>query len=100
MLHAAAINAVNAAECVAVLARFTSAREAAASLARLGLEVIVCDWDLAIAAADIHAATRDRGLSLGDCICLATARSLGVSAITADGGWRALGVGVAIEILR
>lgn len=100
VLHTAAINAVNAAECIAVLARFMSSGEAMTRLSRLGLEIVSCDWDIASAAADIHAATRKRGLSLGDCICLATARGLGVPAITADGSWRALDVGVTIEMLR
>jgi PIN domain nuclease of toxin-antitoxin system len=100
LLHVAAISAVNAAECIAVLARFMSSRAAEQSVARLGLEVITCDWDVAVAAADIHAATRDRGLSLGDCVCLATARRLGVAALTADSAWKGLDVGVNIELLR
>ena len=100
VLHSAAINAVNAAECLTVLARFTSSREVVTRLARLGLRVIACDWDVARSAAEIHSGTRDRGLSLGDCICLATARHLNAPAITADRGWRTLDVGVRIEMLR
>ena len=100
MLHLAAISAVNAAECIAVLARFMTSRAAEQSVARLGLEVVACDWDVAILAADIHAATRDRGLSLADCVCLATARRLGVPVVTADGAWEGVEVGVEIELLR
>lgn len=100
VLAEAAISAVNAAECIAVLARFMSSRAAEQSVARLGLEVVACDWGVAVAAADIHAATRDRGLSLGDCVCLATARRLGVAAMTADRAWKGLDVDVKIELLR
>jgi PIN domain nuclease of toxin-antitoxin system len=44
---------------------------------------------------------RHRGvLSLGDAACLATARLLGVPAITADRAWAALPLGVEIRLIR
>ena len=100
VLHAAAINAVNVAECAAVLGRFMPIGDAVRKLARLGLTIVACEWDLAVSAAEIHAASRDRGLSLGDCMCLATAKQLGVAALTCDSGWRELNVGVKVEMLR
>lgn len=96
----AAISALSVAECIAVLSRFTGARTAALCISRLGLSVISCDWETAIGAAELHAATRDMGLSLADCVCLATARRLGITALTANRAWADLDVGVAIEILR
>ncbi|MES2177025.1 MAG: type II toxin-antitoxin system VapC family toxin [Gemmatimonadota bacterium] len=96
----AAISAVNAVECISVLARFLPISEAATVVSRLGLRIVPCDWDIGVVAASIHAATRDRGLSLGDCICLATAKNLGVSALTADGAWRGLSIGVEINLIR
>jgi PIN domain nuclease of toxin-antitoxin system len=45
-------------------------------------------------------ATRGHGLSLGDRACLALARTLGATALTTDRAWRAVDVGVAIEVIR
>ena len=99
-VSSAMMNAVNAAECVLVLGRTRSTAWAASAVASLGIEIVPCDWAIAVAAADIHAATRARGLSLGDCICLATARNANMPVLTADHAWHGLDVGVTIEILR
>ena len=84
----AVMNAVNAAECVLVLGRTRSTAWAASAVASLGIEIVPCDWSVAVAAADIHAASRSRGLSLADCICLATARNANMPVLTADRAWR------------
>jgi ribonuclease VapC len=55
---------------------------------------------VALAAGRMRAATRHRGLSLGDRACLALARALGATAMTADRAWEGLDVGVAIEVVR
>ncbi len=99
-VSSAVMNAVNAAECVVVLGRTRSTAWAASAVASLGIEIVPCDWAVAVAAADIHAAIRARGLSLGDCICLATARNANMPVLTADRAWDGLDIGVMIEILR
>ena len=98
-LASASISAVSIAECLAVFSRFTTAAVAAQLLSRLGLNVIACDWQTSVMAAEIHASTRVRGLTLTDCICLATARRLGLAALTANPDWRGQNVDVPIEVL-
>ena len=98
-LASASISAVSVAECLAVFSRFTTAAIAAQVLSRLGLNVIACDWQTSALAAEIHASARERGLTLTDCICLATARRLGVRALTANPDWEGLNVDVPIEVL-
>jgi ribonuclease VapC len=99
-LGTAVISAVNVAECLAVLSRFTTTHAAARALSRLGLTVISCDWETAVAAAELHAAVRERGLTLADCVCLATARRLGRRALTAERAWAGLEVSVPVEVLQ
>ena len=98
-LASASISAVSVAECLAVFSRFTTAAAAAQVLSRLGLNVIACDWQTSVMAAEIHASARARGLTLTDCICLATARRLGLGALTANPDWSGLNVDVPIEVL-
>ena len=99
ILPFAAISAVSVAECVAVLSPFTGARLAALSISRLGLNVISCDWETAVGAAELHTSSRARGLALTDCVCLATARRLRIPALTANVAWRGLDIDVAFEVL-
>ena len=98
-LPSASINAVNVAECLAVLSRYAPTHAAAQAVARLGLNVISCDWQTSTLAADFHASMRDRGLTLSECIGLATARRLGATLLTANRALAGLDVGVAIEVL-
>jgi ribonuclease VapC len=53
----------------------------------------------AIAAALVPA-TQAAGLSLGDRACLALAVERGIGALTADGAWKDLDLGIAIETIR
>jgi ribonuclease VapC len=99
MLGTASMSAVSVAECLAVFSRFTTAAVAAQVLSRLGLNVIACDWQTSVLAAEIHASARGRGLALAECISLATARRLGVTALTANSDWHGLDVDVRIEVL-
>lgn len=55
---------------------------------------------LGFEAGALRAATRSRGLSLGDRCCLALARALGARVLTADRAWAGLDVGVEIEVIR
>ena len=52
--------------------------------------------------AQLRAATRELGLSLGDRACLALARGLQATAVTADRAWAELAeaTGVRIEVIR
>ena len=101
VIDRASLNAVNFAETVVVLVRAgVTRRSAVASLRALQLQIEPCDEAIAEISADIHAATRKHGLSLGDCICLATARQLGAKVLTADRAWRSLDVGVVVEVIR
>jgi PIN domain nuclease of toxin-antitoxin system len=56
-------------------------------LEALGLEVVSFTAEDAELAAELWAATRHLGLSLGDRACLATAKRLEVTAVTADRDW-------------
>lgn len=56
--------------------------------------------DLARLAASLRAATRHKGLSLGDRACLALAIRENAVAVTADRNWADLDVGCKIEVIR
>jgi len=48
----------------------------------------------------LRPATRGLGLSLGDRACLALGLRLGLPALTADGAWAGVSVGVRVELIR
>ena len=56
----------------------------------LGLEIQPFDEETALEAGLLRAATRDRGLSLGDWVCVAHARQVGGLALTVDKAWEGL----------
>ena len=100
-LSVSAMSVVNAAECVDVLTRNGApVVRAVTAIADLGIELIDCDWAIASGAAQIRARSAKLGLSLADCICLATARAHDARAVTADRAWKRLDVGVTIELIR
>ena len=99
LLDVCSMNAVNVAECVAVLARASSVRAATSAVARLGLHVVECDEEIAYRAAAFHAASRLRYMSLSGCICLATAQRIGARVISADWELQWLETGVKVEML-
>ena len=66
----------------------------------LGFEVRPFDANQALAAAALRAATRSRGLALGDRACLALAQSTGLPVLTADRAWRGVGLDVEVEVIR
>jgi ribonuclease VapC len=69
-----------------------------------GLEMILTAFDaeLAVAAAELRRPTRPLGLSLGDRACLALARKLDATAVTADRPWLNLdaALDIRVECLR
>ncbi|MGH6899140.1 MAG: PIN domain-containing protein [Geminicoccaceae bacterium] len=101
MIDRAVIGAVNLAEVASKFVR----EQVAISVIRewvdaLELDVRPLDRELAYAAGALLAATRGQGLSLGDRACLALARELDATALTTDRAWRAVDVGVAVEVIR
>ena len=67
---------------------------------RLDVDLVPADEPLAFRAAHIHSSTRDRGLSLADCFCLALAQERNAEVLTADRAWKAVRIGVPITLLR
>ena len=101
LLEGAAISAVNWSEVVQKAAtRRVNVAGLRDEVEALGVRVAVFDADAAEATADLWAATRSAGLSLGDRACLALARALSATAVTADKGWSAIQVGVAVQLVR
>lgn len=100
-LPGAAISAVNLSEVAAKLAeRGVPIDDAEYRLSQYELNVLAFDQSLAYAAAGLRPLTRSLGLSFGDRACLATARHLGLPAITAEREWGQLQIGVTIETIR
>jgi ribonuclease VapC len=64
------------------------------------LDVEPLTGDDAATIAELRAATRDAGLSLGDRACLALGLRLGLPIVTADRAWEELGLGLTIRVIR
>lgn len=97
----AVMSAVNLAEVASKLAERGSAPdEIAEAVAEVGIEIVPLDETLAMDVGMLRPLTRAAGLSLGDRACLATARRMGARALTTDGGWAGLQVGVEIVAVR
>ena len=100
-LPGARVSALNAAEVAAKLVDGGLAPDhAGQSLDRLGARIAPFEAVDVVPVAEIRAATRTAGLSLGDRACLALARRLGLPALTADRGWRDLGLEVEVRLIR
>lgn len=97
----AVITAVNLAEVLIVLGRRGIDVVSAERILRsLPLDVLPTDAALAPEIARIAGETRSSGLSLGDCVCLATGHMTGLRVLTADRAWAKLDVGVQVTIVR
>jgi ribonuclease VapC len=97
----AAISSVNLAEVASKLTdRNFTALELQSMLVGPALQVFPFDEPQAIQAGLRRAATRNRGLSLGDRACLALARHLHLPVVTSDGAWKDLDVGVEVLLIR
>jgi ribonuclease VapC len=93
------ISAVNFCETVHQLRRRGLPVETVrATLTPLVPSPVPFDETMAYVAASIHERTREQGISLGDCACLALALSRSVPAVTTEKKWEECDVGV--EILR
>lgn len=94
-------SAVNVAEVGAKLSDWgLSEKDLRYAIANLGISVAPFDAAQAYASADLRAATRACGLSLGDRACLALARSAGLPALTCDRIWNGADLDVEIELIR
>ena len=72
-------------------------------LSQIDVQAIDFDAEQATACAALRAATRDLGLSLGDRACLALARGMQATAVTADRAWADLdqaALGVQLRMVR
>jgi len=97
----AALSVVNYAEVLIVLRRGGLPEALAVEIVeRLALRLVPVDPVIARGAAEIVAASRAHGLSLGDAFCLATARELNLPVVTADRIWAKLRLGVKITVVR
>ena len=95
------VSAVNLLEVSIVLTRRGIPPESVREiLDALALEVVAFDESMIERSTAIHAKSRERGLSLGDAVCLATAAARGGVAWTADRAWKALDVDVPIQLIR
>lgn len=95
------VSAVNASEVIARLVDFgTSGEDARNALLNFGLDIRPFDTPLAVAAGQLRAATREKGLSLGDRACVALAVREQIGIVTADRAWATLGLDVEVELIR
>jgi ribonuclease VapC len=104
LANRAVISAANLAEVLSKLSeRGKEPREAVTELEQQGLlggliDVESFTLDDAVASAELHVPTRDRGLSLGDRACLALGRRLAVPVMTADRLWVEIEGDVGVEV--
>ncbi len=98
----AAISAVNAAEVASRLGGEGWTREEVEGFfEESSIEVVPFDRPAALLSGSYRQPTRHLGLSLGDRACLATARQLGLAALTADRAWAELELdGVRVICIR
>jgi ribonuclease VapC len=100
-LASAVISSVNAAEVVHRLIR-GGAQPQDARLLVLALDCPIAsvDAELGFRAGMLSEATRTKGLSLGDRVCLALAEREQVPALTADRAWQTLDLGIEVQLIR
>jgi ribonuclease VapC len=99
IMAGAKISAANASEVMAKLIQWGgSPPQAREKFESLQFHVLPVDLNVAGLAAEL-AATRN-GLSLGDRLCLATARLESAIAVTADRRWADLDLGVRVRLIR
>jgi PIN domain nuclease of toxin-antitoxin system len=102
-LSRSAIITVNLVEVVSHFAkRSTNDTDIRTMIANFPVEITAFDEELAVQAGLLIRVTRAAGLSLADRACLALARRLGVTAVTADRAWTRIAatLGVEVELIR
>ncbi len=97
------VTSVNYCEVGTSLFNHNISRERIEAMLR-GFEVTVLDvdWNICWLATTYRPLTRDKGLSLGDRVCLAAAKVKGWPVLTADKAWKGLDkkLGLKIEIIQ
>jgi ribonuclease VapC len=100
-LNHSLISAVNLAEVVSkAIDHGGTLEHISYSLQQLPLSPVDLTPEDAYLSGSLRAATRHKGLSLGDRCCLTLALKTGLSVLTTETKWRDLDVGVAIEVIR
>jgi ribonuclease VapC len=100
-LTSAVISSVNVAEVVDRLIRGGGQPQDARQLVlALDCPIVSVDAELGFRAGALSQATRSKGLSLGDRVCLALAEREQVPALTADRAWRDLDLGIQVQLIR
>lgn len=99
-LAGALVSVVNYHEVLAKLIdRGLDVAEAQMMLAELDIDVVPADRDQADMGGNLRSETRDIGLSLGDRSCLALALCRNATAVSVNPAWKALDVGVVVELV-
>lgn len=100
-LDDAVIIAPIAAEIVAVLIRYGSDHATAVSaLQKLGVRILPMTEALAFETGLLVAKTRNLGLSLADCACIALAIEMGAEVLSADRHWARANLPVRVHLIR
>lgn len=101
LLPAATMSAANWSEThQKLLQHGVDAHRATNRLRTLGVRIEPLTEPDAVAAANLWAATRGAGLSLGDRCCLALAARLDRIAVTADTAWAGLDIDIPVRVIR
>jgi PIN domain nuclease of toxin-antitoxin system len=101
VLTRSCISAVNLAETFSKLVEYGKSLDAVAfQVDRLQIPVIPFDGEEAIILASLWEVSRAAGLSLGDRACLALGLKRQIPVLTADQRWKAVNVGVKVQVIR
>ncbi len=101
LLGKAVMSAVNFAEVInKLIVGGVPVDEAVEVISDLAPKIIPFEKEVAILSVSLMPLTKAFGLSLGDRACLATAKALGLEAVTADRVWGKVKAGVKIRLIR
>lgn len=99
-LRGACISAVNLSEVYHAAMQAQTLHLAKALVSMAQMHVVAFDAAQAEIAAEIHAMTRGKRISLADRACLALGKHKGVAVVTADQEWESLDIGVDLLFFR
>ena len=100
-IQGALLCSVNLAEIFAVLMRRGQTKARVRTIIALSqVEVVPFDGSLAETCGELVSQTRQNGLSLADCACLALGAREKLAVLTADRAWKELDLGLDIRLIR